>query len=524
MTRRWKSWFASPYPITNHAFRHPARVPFVAAISLVFTYFFFIEYLSPLRRVHIPFDLHNYHYPLVDYGFQSLKAGRFPEWDWTIYCGQTFDAWWKPMYVFDVLCATFSLLGLLLYAYDRWVLALISFWLAYKSKELAIMLPAVLACHELWLGPKRWRRLAPFFAVSLLFGVQALMGEFHSGTPYEFRLGPQAQWTTLAFYSSHLFFLPYAGVSLMALPIFLRDRRVWFGLAAMCLFMLPLLMLPGRLFAVYWYVPLTGAALVLASIADGRYRAAVGIFLLLWIPWDFLHFRELRRVNLRREQQNHVYVGEIERFARLNRAEHVFVYDYLPEGFHHWGVTGALQTIYRTPDITVQHIDQPGSQELINRGNAAWLHWNSGPGRLEIIHYPGEGTLVPYLKMDISSPPNQLLDGWYNLENDFRWTRPDATAALLKPEGARRFEVVACTPSEQIRRYQAVALRVRVDTQPVGQHEFTTPGCETVAWPAPSGPAGKVTVEFHSTPPYLPPNGDPRVLGISIVAFGFTSQ
>jgi len=70
--------------------KHPARVPIVAALSLAFTYLFFIEYLSPLRRVHIPFDLHVYHYPLVDYAFQALKAGRFPEWDWTIYCGQTF--------------------------------------------------------------------------------------------------------------------------------------------------------------------------------------------------------------------------------------------------------------------------------------------------------------------------------------------------------------------------------------------------------------------------------------------------
>lgn len=67
-----------------------AGIPVVAALSLVFTYLFFVEYLSPLRRVHIPFDLYSYHYPLADYAFQSLKAGRFPEWDWTIYCGQTF--------------------------------------------------------------------------------------------------------------------------------------------------------------------------------------------------------------------------------------------------------------------------------------------------------------------------------------------------------------------------------------------------------------------------------------------------
>ena len=62
----------------------------VAALSFVFTYLFFIEYLSPWRKVHIPYDLQGYHYPLVDYAFQALKAGRFPEWDWTIYCGQSF--------------------------------------------------------------------------------------------------------------------------------------------------------------------------------------------------------------------------------------------------------------------------------------------------------------------------------------------------------------------------------------------------------------------------------------------------
>jgi hypothetical protein len=75
---------------SGHILSHPARVPIVAALSLVFTRLFFIEYLSPFRRVHIPFDLLGYHYTLVDYAFLSLKAGRFPEWDWTIYCGQTF--------------------------------------------------------------------------------------------------------------------------------------------------------------------------------------------------------------------------------------------------------------------------------------------------------------------------------------------------------------------------------------------------------------------------------------------------
>lgn len=60
-----------------------------------------------------------------------------------------FDAVWKPMYVFDVLCAMFCLLSLLLYARQRWILSFLSFWLAYKAKELAVMLPLILLCYEL---------------------------------------------------------------------------------------------------------------------------------------------------------------------------------------------------------------------------------------------------------------------------------------------------------------------------------------------------------------------------------------
>lgn len=431
------------------------------------------------------------------------------------------DAWWKPMYVFDVLCATFSLLTVLLYAKDRWILSLISCWLAYKSKELAVMLPAVLACYELWLGQRRWKRLIPFFAVSLLFGIQAALLPFHRGTRYEMQLGPGALAATIRFYSSQLFLLPYAGLVLLVLPFFVRDRRLWFGLAAMILFMVPLLLLPGRLYAVYWYVPLAGAAVMVASLADGHYRWAIIFLLALWIPWDFVHFRELRRINQRREQQNRAYVAGIEKFARLDPGERLFVYDALPEEFHDWGVTGALRCVYRNPAITAQHIDQPGAAELIQRGDAAWLHWSRGLSRLDVVRYPRERPLQPYLKMDISSPPNQLLDGWYNPDDDFRWIKPDASAVLIRPEGVRHFEVVACAAAEQIQKYRAVTLHVLLDEQRLGEHEFTAPGCQTLQWPAPPAPAGKVKIEFQVDPPYPAPGPDPRILGITIKGFGF---
>jgi len=66
------------------------RPRYVAALSLLFTVVFFIEYTPLFRRVHIPFDLEEFHYPLFDYAFQALHQGRFPQWDPTIYSGLSF--------------------------------------------------------------------------------------------------------------------------------------------------------------------------------------------------------------------------------------------------------------------------------------------------------------------------------------------------------------------------------------------------------------------------------------------------
>jgi len=67
-----------------------AEILRVSALAFAATCAFFYEYLPPLTRVHIYSDLEGYHYPLQRYAFQSLKEGRFPEWDPSIYCGVSF--------------------------------------------------------------------------------------------------------------------------------------------------------------------------------------------------------------------------------------------------------------------------------------------------------------------------------------------------------------------------------------------------------------------------------------------------
>jgi len=123
-----------------------------------------------------------------------------------------FDNVWKPMYVFDVLCATFCLLSLWCYAARRWVLSFVAFWLAYKSKELAVMLPVVLLAYEVWFGQRRWKILAPFFLTSLSFGVQGMLGNPNRDNDYTFRFTWAALAKTSQFYAGRVFLLPYAGI------------------------------------------------------------------------------------------------------------------------------------------------------------------------------------------------------------------------------------------------------------------------------------------------------------------------
>jgi hypothetical protein len=293
------------------------------------------------------------------------------------------DAYWKPMYVFDLLCTTFCLLSLLLWLHDRWILSFIAFWLAYKSKELATMLPLVLAGYEWLLGRKRWKQLIPFFVVSLSFGVQGILLNPNKDNDYTLRFTVPAFLKTSDFYSRELFFLPWAGFAILPLAFLTRDRRLWLGALAAIFLLAPLLVLPGRLFAVYWCLPLTGVAIMVMTLAM-HYKTAMAALLLLWLPWNLIQFHRERTEVLRLANGNRAFVSALVQFARSAPNQRSFVYDGVPEGLHWWGVTGALNCIYRVGGLQVLKSDEPRASDLVETGAAVLLHWDQTTGRLQI--------------------------------------------------------------------------------------------------------------------------------------------
>lgn len=254
-------------------------------------------------------------------------------------------AFTMPMYVFDVLCGTFVLLSLLCYRSGRWLLSLGFFWLAYKSKEVAIGLPIVLLMIE-WLeanpfGSRRWLRLLPFFAISLSFGVQALFAN-RPVDDYSLRF----TWEALS--KCALFYGREAGWVLLAIvvaAILSRSFKAAFGAAAALVLLAPMLALPGRLFAMYLYVPLIGIAAgvagALAALAPRR-RLAFGAAAALVLSLD-LH--PATPALLAQAAERRAFVASLKRYIDANPDALRLVCEGAPSSLESWGVEGSAKWI-----------------------------------------------------------------------------------------------------------------------------------------------------------------------------------
>ena len=431
-----------------------------------------------------------------------------------------FETLWKPMYVFDVLCATFSLSCLLLFARRRWVLSFVCYWLAYKSKELAVMLPLVLACYEYGYGERRWKPLLVFFAASLSFGLQGMLLNPNQDNAYTFRFTLPALATTSVFYAGRVFLLPWAGFALLAVPWMVPDRRVRFGLAFFGLLLAPLLLLPGRLFSAYCYVPFAGLALAFAGAAGLVRRRWIALFFVVWIPFSYYHLRTQRRAKLAADDLIRVYVTSLAEFARLHPETGAYVFNATPAGFGRWGTAAVARYWGRRESVRVAGAGEKAAADLNRDPRVALLNWRPFPPKLFIAARDPSAPEASLMRMGLEAPAWQLEEGWYASDDPYRWSMPSATARLFRPEGARTFELTVNCGPEQMALIGSFEAAVTVNAQALAPRRFGEKGWHTARWDLAPAPAGVARVEFRVTPETRSPS-DPRVFGMAVVSFGF---
>lgn len=347
----------------------------------------FPPYITPI------FGFHLLNGALIYAILRRLKVG---EWQalagaaFFLLSAGAFDAYWKPMYVFDLFCTTFCLLSVLLYAHGRTVLAFVAYLLAYRSKELAVMLPAALLLYEYWLGGRRFLKLVPFLAASVSFGAQGILlnPNKNLNNAYTFHFTPEALGSTIPFYAARILLVPFSGIALFALAA-TRDRRVWFGLAGMAILTVTLLFLPGREFIAYAYLPIAFAAIAIASAFANVRPAWMWVLLALWMPWNYRELRHEKRAKLAADDEAYTFVAHIMRWAVKHPEVDTLIYDGVPVNFHHWGVTAAWNIAHHRTGEHAFFSGWPQAAAPMKSETVAYAHWDSGQITVK-THSPGD--------------------------------------------------------------------------------------------------------------------------------------
>jgi hypothetical protein len=247
------------------------------------------------------------------------------------------------------------------------------------------MLPMVLVCYELWFGERRWQRLTLglFLAASFSFAFQALILHPVPSGDYSFHFDATTLATTASYYAGQVFLVPLLGLVLPAGAWMAGNRRTWFGLAAMVLYFVPLLFLPGRIQAAYCYLPFTGLAVALAGIAETRKTKEVAIFFLLWLPLDLYWLQVTATETLRQDNDIRAWMGSAAAFTKARPDVVDFAFDGIPDGFRPFGI-GATFKYYLYRNINVAPLNSPEGTKLTQGSHSAILKWHSDQHRLEI--------------------------------------------------------------------------------------------------------------------------------------------
>ncbi len=431
-----------------------------------------------------------------------------------------FEAMWKPMFLFDVYCGLFCLLSMLSYVSRRWVLSFVFFWLAYKSKEHAVMLPAVLCAYEYWLGERNWKRLAPFLAVSAMFGLQAVFANHEVGHSYNLSLSPSSLLATVTFYASHVMVFPWLWLLLPVAAVCIRDRRTWFSLSAFLLLLAPMLALPNRTFGAYLYAPMAFLAIAAATAAARAHWGVLLAVFALWLPANYAVLKQNRKAALATAHENRAYVDQLRKVTEQWPGVRTFVYDGHPPGLSWWGIQGALR-YFHDSGVKLYSVEDRGHTGSLQAGPLMLLSWDNARRTLSTLARAPGAPDFSYIEMTRLMPVWQLEDGWYGVEGGYRWIRPHATARLYRPEGARQFELYVNVGPQYIHDVQRSRVHVLIEGREIGVAEYVRHGWQRTTMELAEAPAGPVRVELVAEPAYRPSTTDTRVLGIPVGGFGF---
>jgi hypothetical protein len=394
-----------------------------------------------------------------------------------------FDGWWKPMFIYDVLCTTFALAALLAYSHRQWVISFIAFWLAMRTKEIGIVIPAVLLCYEMILGERKWKRVLPFFIPAVIYGGYGILwNRSQPHSPYSLTSAPAALWKSISFYSTRLFQIRYVGFLLPVSLLLVRDRRLYFGIAAMTVELGIYFLLPDRMLEVYLYLAMTGAAIAVSALVSTPRRLGV-ILVLGWAVWQITLTRKHARVELAEADERRQFAAAVREVPPAP----VYLYYNAPASLNYSGGEYLIRD-FHDPLDDVLRLDAPA---LPGNKTFPLLLWDTKTRQLS------QFTLTPdsYVNVarSVALAPWQTPAPWPADSDGLRAVRRWCAVHLYQPAGADSFHLESCgTPEYDLRGW--------LDGEQLFQIKFSEPGCETQILPVKPGLGRVVTLDMLADP------------------------
>jgi len=441
-----------------------------------------------------------------------------------LYHSAVLPIYWRPAGVYDLLCGVFCLLSILAYIRGRVLLSLLSFFLALKSKEVALMLPFVLAAYESRFGAKDWRRLVLFFILAFWMGLQAVIVWEEKSEEYSLAVGPQSVAHTAYYYLRHLFKTPVLALVVLLIPGRWRDPRLRFGAVAMILLLVPMLLLPERMSGAFWYVPLIGFCIAAGALAEHRKPQHLALFFLVWWTWGYAQLRPFRSREFLAAAESREYFTALSAHARGNPADRRFVFEALPANFNVPAVEGALRYLYRNGEVSCGALDLAKAPPEYWKTPVVLLGWDLADKKLFVLTRDPDQPYPDYIVLDGSAPVWSLTRGWLEPQPKFRWTLASATAMLHQPAEARWFEITLNVGPDQFREKGGAGVKVFLDGTLLGEADFRETGWKTARWELQRRKAGTVEVRLETPERYQMPRGKLTPLGAAVMKFGFMAD
>jgi hypothetical protein len=312
---------------------------------------------------------------------------------------------------------------------------------------------------------------------------------------------------------------------ILALPVLVRNRKMWFGFASFCILLAPMLLLPGRLFSPYLYVPLMGVAICVAVLAQLHAKTALAILLALWIPWNYINLRWLRRAELARADIARVYVASVMKVAQKYPRISTFLFHDIPMA--RYAIPAAVHlSSAGLRDVKVFEVNDREALARLQSEPVIVLDWEAlpSPGSVVALAHTSETPDASYIHLDSATPLWQLESGW-NLDErgPYRWIQPLAIARLSRPAHATHFELTVNVTDALLRYVHRSHLRVLLDGHLIGEKDFDSDGLQLLRWNIEPAPPGPSRVTFEVQPGFRIPAQE-APFGLNIGSFGFIEE